>query len=241
MRIYNYLLIVIMTLVSSCSKNDDVPVAQKLDAIDGYSIAQVDSIARHYGWTFTLGDTAKGKQTMKISDFIKLAESRLAKGLSARKMNIEGTVTLANTVIGNFSNDGNTIVGLGVQNAPLYNLTWKFPNLKDMAYPSIYNMTFSVFEQSGGSQPQVGTTDFMYDGADGPVITTDWEYRHGGATISGIASAFHVQNYGTEHETVHILGATIQRHYLVQFKIDGQSVANATTPISANILLTQLN
>lgn len=240
MKIYNYFLIVSMTLLSACSKNDYEPVPPKLSSIDGYSIAQVDSIARHYGWTFTLGDTAKGKQTMKIQDFIKLAEGRSANGLNARKINIKGTLTLANTVLGSYPNDGNTIVGLGSQNAPLYNLTWKFPGLKSSAFPSIYNMTFSVYSDPV-SAPQVGGADFMYDGADGPILNTDWAYQHQGATISGLASAFYVQNYGTEHETVHILGGTIQRHYVVQFKIDGQNVANPISPVNATITLIKLN
>ncbi|NLR57648.1 hypothetical protein HGH93_06035 [Chitinophaga polysaccharea] len=240
MRIYNYFLIVTSTLLYACSKNDYAPVVPKLNPIDGYSIAQVDSIARHYGWTFTPGDTAKGKQTMKIQDFINLAEGRIANGLNARKINIEGTLTFANTVLGAYPNDGNTFVGLGGQNAPLYNLTWKFPNLKSMAFPSIYNMTFSVYSDIG-SEPQVGGADFMYDGADGPILNTDWAYQHQGSTISGLASAFYVQNYGTEHETVHVLGGTIQRHYVVQFKINGQNVANVLSPVNAVITLTLLN
>jgi len=218
-----------------------MPGVTKLNAIDGYSISQVDSIARHYGWTFTPGDAVKGKQTMKIQDFIKLAEGRVANGLDARTINIEGTLTPASTVLGNYPDDGNTMVGLNGQTAPLYNLTWHFPDFKNRAFPSIYNMTFSVYPNNNGSEPQVSGADFMYDGADGPVLNTDWAYNHQGSTISGIASAFNVQNYGTEHETVHILGGTIQHHYVVQFKIGNQNVENVTSKVRAIITLTQIN
>ena len=237
---YFYFFIVVSTLLFACSKNDNEPVAPKLNAIDGYSVAQVDSIARHYGWTFTAGDTAKCKKTMTIQDFIKLAEGRIGNGLSARTIQIEGTLTPASTELGSFPDDGNTMVLLGGRDAPLYNLTWRFPNLKDRAFPSIYNMTFSV-SKVGEGQPQVFGTDFMYDNVDGPVLSSDWSYSPQASTISGIPSAFYVQNIATEHETVHILGGTIQRHYLVRFKIDGQNLENVTARIAATITLTQLN
>lgn len=241
MRIRSPFLIFGIILLSACSKSGFDPVDSKLKLIDGYSIAQVDSIARHYGWTFTPGDTAKDKPVMKIKDFISLAEVRIANGLNAKTINIAGTLTPASTVLGDYPDDGNTMVGLNGQNAPLYNLTWHFPDFKNRAFPSIYNMTFSVYTNSDGSQPQVSGADFMYDGADGPVLNTDWSYNHQGSTISGIASAFNVQNYGTEHETVHILGGTIQHHYVVQFKINNQNVENVTSKVRAIITLTQIN
>lgn len=243
MKVYILSLIVGVTLLTACSKNDLEPVDSTSNSIDGFSFAQVDSIARHYGWTFTVGDTAKGKQTMKIQDFIKLAEDRTANGLNARTINIEGTLKTTNTVIGSYPDDGNTQLGLsGGGNAPLYNLTWKFPSFKSSAYPSLYNMTFVLYPPSGSSgTPQVAGADFMYDGADGPVASSDWSYNHQGSDISGTTSAFFVQNYGTEHEVIHIMGGTIQRHYLVQFRINGQSMATPTSKVGAIITLTLLN
>jgi hypothetical protein len=161
MRIYIFLTVGV-TLLTACSKNDFKPVDSTSNSIDGFSIAQVDSIARHYGWTFTPGDTAKGKQIMKIQDFIKLAEDRIANGLNARTINIEGTLKATNTVLGSYPDDGTTMVGINGPNAPLYNLTWHFPDFKGRAYPSIYNMTFVVYPSDSGSSPDVGGTDFMY-------------------------------------------------------------------------------
>ena len=228
MKIYNYLFVGSMTLLFACSKNDAVTTSKTSDLIDGYTVAQIDSIAKHYGWKkLTTGQSSRSN-AMKVNEFIALMEKRNQfTSKNGRTAHETVQLTVAST-----TSPGSVVVGQPTLN--LYNLTWKFPQLKSAAYPSLYYMSFNAYSGLGGVT--IHGVTFNYDGLDGPIATSDWSYNHLFSSGSGGTAALTVDNQGTETEVVEIAGYTYTNTYSVKFKIAQKPMLPGMTLLATIVL-----
>ncbi|PUZ25061.1 hypothetical protein DCC81_12165 [Chitinophaga parva] len=236
MKYFIYLFAGSLSLFIGCSKNDKSAPAHKDDLIDGFTLIQVDSIAKHYGAKFTSEPGSSIDRGIKISDFITLMESRHKAGFGSSAKVIEGTVTpQSQGDVYSDGDDGNTTVPLSQQGGQIFNLTWSFPNLYELAFPSIYNAIFSF-----GLPATINSSDFLYAGATMPAFPTSWGYLHQTGTISGSTAALNLNIIGRETQILHVANGSFTTYYMVQFKVQNQPMLNGAK-IHANISLTQLN
>lgn len=233
MKKITYFIAVALPIFTACTKNEDPsPAKTSPVTIDGYTIAQVDSIAKHYGFKLSKNTSTLKNGIVSVNDFIRIMEARK---LSGSEINARA---------GQIYNDNVETHGWNAPYTqhPVYSFTFNFPNFKSAAYPSIYTVTWILYRnwESGSVQPSLLGASFDYNSIDGPIASTTWAYNNHGGMIDGFTNNFNVTNIGVETEVISIIGHTLTNSYRVEFNIAHQSLEMGAY-VNATIRMIQLN